>query len=136
GQANFNLDVANVDSQAIMRVRAYGGDPADPTGQEQRVTIDTAPQKNLWYDFVHYVQWASNNTAVYRMWMRKGNEPTYRLVFERLNRPNMYVGCDVYLKLANYHGPYGVSTSVIHDRIVRGTSASSVAMAPLDGVSP
>ena len=134
GQAPFNLGIVNVDSQTIMQVRAYGGDPADGTGQEQRVTIDTAPQKNVWYDFVHYVQWAPDNTGVYRMWMRKGDEPSYRLVFERISRPNMWVGCDVYLKLANYHGPYGVSTSVIHDRIVRGTTAESVQMAPLAGV--
>jgi hypothetical protein len=80
------------------------------------------------------VQWAPDNTGVYRMWMRKGDEPSYRLVFERISRPNMWVGCDVYLKLANYHGPYGVSTSVIHDRIVRGTTAESVQMAPLAGV--
>ena len=135
GQANVNFVVVNRDGQALMQVWAYGGDPSDPVGDEQRVTIDSPPQKNVWYDFVHYVHWAPDNTGVYRLWMRKGNEPTYRLVFERLNRPNMYTGCDVYLKLANYHGPYGTTSSVIHDRIVRGSSAGAVAIpgVPVEG---
>jgi len=41
----------------------------------------------------------------------------------------------VYLKLANYHGPYGTTSSVIHDRIVRGSSAGAVAIpgVPVEG---
>lgn len=135
GQANFNLGIVVYDGRPSMQVRAFGGDPRDRTGQEQRVVVDPAPQKNVWYDFVHEIRWASDATGVYRLWMRKGDEPTYKLVFERVNRPNMYVGCEVYLKLANYHGPYGVATSVIHDRIVRGKRPEDVALAPLEGVA-
>ena len=134
GQAPFNLLIVLLDGRTVMRVQAYGGDPADPTGQEQRVTIDPTPQKNVWYDFVHEVHWASDSTGFYRLWMRKGDAPAYRLVFERRNRPTMFAGCDVYLKLANYHGPYGVPSSVVHDRVVRGTSAAAVALAPLGGM--
>ena len=133
GQANFNLIFAVLDGRPTLQVRVYGGDPAEHGGQEQRVVVDPAPQKNVWYDFVHQVRWASDSTGIYRMWMRKGGETAYRLVFERIHRPNMYKGCEVYLKLANYHGPYGVTTSVVHDRVVRGTSPA-VALAPLEGV--
>jgi len=133
GQANFHLDIAMVDGRPVMRVRAYGGDPRDPRGEEQRAIIDPLPRRELWYDFVHEVHWAADASALYRLWMRTGDAPSYRLVFERINRPNMYAGCDVYLKLANYHGPYGVPSSVLHDRVLRGRRAADVAMAPLEG---
>jgi hypothetical protein len=134
GQAPFNLIIATYNGRPSMQVRAYGGDPNDRSGQEQRVVVDPGPQKNVWYDFVHEVRWASDSSGSYRMWMRKGDEATYKLVFERINRPNMWAGCEVYLKLANYHGPYGVPTSVLHDRIVRGKRPQDVALAPLEGV--
>lgn len=135
GQASFNLIIAMLNGRATMQVRAYGGEPANPRGEEQRTVIDAAPQKNVWYDFVHQMRWASDSSGFYRMWMRKGDEPAYRLVFERVARPTHYAGCQIYLKLANYHGPYGVPSSVIHDRVVRGTSPEAVALAPLEGVT-
>lgn len=134
GQAPFNLGIAMLDGRATMQVRAYGGEPGNPRGEEQRAVIDPAPQKNVWYDFVHQIRWAADSRGRYRLWMRKGDEPAYRLVFERVGRPTLYAGCNVYLKLANYHGPYGVPSSVIHDRVVRGSSATAVALAPLEGL--
>lgn len=134
GQANFHLDVAMVDGRPVMRVRAYGGDPGNPRGEEQRAIVDPQPSRNVWYDFVHEVRWAPDASGLYRLWMRRAGERAYRLVFERVHRPTMYAGCEVYLKLANYHGPYGVPSSVLHDRVVRGRAAADVAMAPLEGV--
>lgn len=134
GQAPVNLIVAAYNGWPTMQLRAYGGDPADRTGQEQRVVIDPEPRRNVWYDFVHQVRWASDSTGLYRLWLRKGDEPTYRLVFQRVNRPTLWAGCEVYLKLANYHGPYGAPSSVLHDRVLRATRPEDVALAPLEGV--
>ena len=39
-----------------------------------------------------------------------------------LTFPTLYAGQGYYLKLANYHTPHGQATSVIHSRIVRGTT--------------
>jgi hypothetical protein len=49
--------------------------------------------------------------------------------------PTIYAGQSCYLKLANYHTPFGLPSSVIHDRIVRGTSQSDVSPTPLKGVA-
>jgi hypothetical protein len=48
--------------------------------------------------------------------------------------PTLFVGRGCYLKLANYHVPFGRASSVIHDRVIRGTTALAVAPAPLEGV--
>jgi len=36
--------------------------------------------------------------------------------------------------LPNYHVPFGRASSVIHDRVIRGTTALSVSTGPLEGV--
>jgi hypothetical protein len=43
------------------------------------------------------------------------------------------MGC--YLKLANYHSPFGQASSVIHDRVIRGTTKESVWPGALQNVS-
>jgi hypothetical protein len=134
GQAPINLIIAVRDGWPTLQLRAFGGDPADRGGEEQRVVIDPQPRKNVWYDFVQEVRWASDSSGLYRLWMRNGDARSSRLVFERAGRPTLWQGCEVYLKLANYHGPYGVPSSVLHDRIVRGKKPEDVALAPLEGV--
>ncbi len=49
--------------------------------------------------------------------------------------PTLYAGQGVYLKLANYHSAFGSPSSVIHDRIIRGTTWRDVSLTPLQGVS-
>jgi hypothetical protein len=44
--------------------------------------------------------------------------------------PTLYAGMGCYLKLAHYHTPTPAS-SIIHDRVVRGTTAASVSPEPL-----
>ena len=125
--ANFNLSIVILNGVPQMQIMAYGGDANDSGRQEQRQTIDPNPQKNVWYDFVQYVHWAADSTGVSKLWMRKAGEANYNLVFTR-NQATLYTGangcCNAYLKLANYHFAYGVSTSVIHDR-VRGANVSN-----------
>jgi len=48
------------------------------------------------------------------------------------NGPTLYRGISCYLKLANYHGAFGQSSSVIHDRVVRGNSAAAVSLWTLE----
>jgi hypothetical protein len=50
------------------------------------------------------------------------------------NGPTLYAGQQCYLKLANYHDDFGQPSAVIHNRIIRGTSAAAVARTPLQGV--
>jgi hypothetical protein len=46
--------------------------------------------------------------------------------------PTLYPGQGCYLKLANYHTPFGKPSSVIHDRVIRGTAAGAVSPVPLE----
>ena len=48
--------------------------------------------------------------------------------------PTLCSGQGCYLKLANYHTPFGKPSSVIHDRVIRGTAAATVSLTPLEGV--
>ena len=104
----------------------YGGDPANPSLSEYPV----GPIRHgIWYDFVIHVRWSSEADGFYRVWLNG------KRVFQHTG-PTLYRGSGVYLKLANYHSPFGQSTSVIHDRVIRGTTAQAVSLTPLDGVAP
>ena len=50
--------------------------------------------------------------------------------------PTLYQDYGVSLKLANYHPAFGQSSSVIHDRVIRGTTWQAVSLTPLEGVQP
>jgi len=132
GQANFNLAFqvqADVTQPALLSFIGYGG--ADV---RYSATIGQI-QKNVWYDFVYHVRWSSNSDGLFDAWVNGKKVLTRR-------GPTLYSGQSVYLKLANYHmtvcnwyaGCIGdQATSVIHDRIVRGTSAQAVSTGPLEG---
>jgi len=49
--------------------------------------------------------------------------------------PTLYAGQGCYLKLANHHTATGKASSVIHDRVIRGTAQTDVSLTPLEGVS-
>jgi hypothetical protein len=103
----------------------YGGDPANPVLREYAVGSIT---RNVWYDFVVHVRWSWDADGFYEVWLNG------RRLFQDTG-PNLYWGQGVYLKLANYHTPFGQATSVIHDRIIRGTSAQVVSLTPLEGIN-
>jgi hypothetical protein len=101
-------------------------------------------RKQLWYDFVHHVRWASDApVGFHRVWLRvrdeQGNVLPVRdvngvqvngpaLVMNKTNIYTKYPDKPVYLKAGTYHGYYGnVVNSVVHDRVVRGPSFASVA---------
>jgi hypothetical protein len=74
---------------------------------------------NQWYDFVYHVKWSSASDGFFQAWLNGQQLLNYV-------GPTLYTGQSCYLKLANYHTPLGLSVSVIHDRIVRGTTLADV----------
>jgi hypothetical protein len=91
------------------------------------------PRKELWYDLVHQIKWASSsNTGFHYTWLRvrdaQGNVvlgPTR--VMTKNNIYTKYPQKPVYFKAGTYHDGYGVNSAIVQDRIVRGNTFSSVA---------
>lgn len=129
GLPNFSVEMM---PGSGMRIRGYGGSQvnggqygvqiADPYGAVGDVT------RNQWYDFVVHVKWSSNSDGLSEAWLNGRKIESY-------SGATLYSGISCYLKLANYHAPFGVAESIIYDRIVRGTSAADVALGPLEGVN-
>jgi hypothetical protein len=120
-QANFHLDA--MPNPMGMRLRGFGGAP--DTG---RYEITLGPLvKNRWYDFVYHVRWSSASDGFMEAWMNGKKVLVHK-------GPTLYSGQQCYLKLANYHTAFGQPSAVIHDRIIRGTSAAAVALTPLQGL--
>ncbi|MGB5079320.1 MAG: heparin lyase I family protein [Burkholderiales bacterium] len=131
-QANFHLNFApqaDITQPGNLIFRGFGGaqDMANPYGA---VAVPGPVEKNVWYDFVYHVKWSPDADGVFDAWVRKGDAPVYRRVLAHRG-PTLYADQGVYLKLANYHTPVcdpypacigaDPPSSVIHDRVVRGT---------------
>lgn len=128
GQANFEIQTI---PGVGLRAEGHGGPDMD--GRWDVVIADPfgAPTgqitKNRWYDFVYHVKWSANSDGFMIGWLNG------KKVFEH-DGPTLYTGISCYLKLANYHAPFGTSSTVLHDRVVRGTTAAAVALGSLEGV--
>jgi hypothetical protein len=85
--------------------------------------------RNVWYDFVYHVKWSAGAEGFFDAWVNGAQKMTYR-------GPTLYAGQGCYLKLSNYHSAHGQASSVIHSRVVRGTTPGAVALTPLQGVHP
>src|SRR5207302_810153 len=83
--------------------------------------------RNKWYDFVYHVKWSSGSDGLMEVWLN-GKKVGSR------QGPTLYTGINCYFKLANYHTAFGAASSVIHDRVVRGTAWNAVSLTPLEGV--
>ena len=123
-------------------------------GKQKGQCIHDNVAEGVWYDFVHHIKWSSGRRGFHRIWMREGSAPV-KQVLDRSGLSTIYTPGDrhgrpyAYLKLGLYHTPIvagesegerlakkrssylpalvpGVS-SVIHDRIRRGTSFEAVA---------
>jgi hypothetical protein len=127
GQSNFHVNFEN----GVLIFRGFGG------VQDQglyKATIGPVT-KNVWYDFVYHVKWSSGSDGFFEAWVNGVKKLSHR-------GPTLYAGQDVYLKLANYHTPVcnpypgctGPASSVIHDRVIRGTTPQAVSLGPLEGV--
>ena len=119
GQANFHIDA--MPNPTGLRLRGFGGATVD--AGEYEVTLGPVV-KNTWYDFVYHVKWSSNTDGFFEVWLNGVKKLSH-------HGPTLYAGLGCYLKLANYHTAFGQPSSVIHDRVIRGTSAAAVALTPL-----
>ena len=122
GQANFQI----VSLPTGLAFQGFGGttvanSPSDPGFYGASIGPVT---KNVWYDFVYHVKWSSGNDGYFYAWVNGVKKLAY-------TGPTLYSGLGCYLKLANYHTPLGRSVSVIHDRVIRGTTAGAVSLTPL-----
>ena len=128
GQANFHI-FTGTDGRMSFRGHAGPYVVINSAGNEYSYGADAGPVvKGGWYDFVYHVKWSSGTDGFFKAWVNGVLKLDHR-------GPTLYQGYGVYLKLANYHSAFGQSTSVIHDRVIRGTTALSVAAGPLQGVS-
>jgi hypothetical protein len=121
GQANFHVDSSRWDGQ--LHFRGYGGSQ----DQNHYETVIGPVVKNQWYDFVYHVRWSSGSDGFMRAWVNGVKKLDHR-------GPTIYAGQGCYLKLANYHSPFGQASSVVHDRVIRGTTWQAVSLTPLEGV--
>jgi hypothetical protein len=129
GQANFHVVV---EPGGRVAFRGHGGPTVviNDVGNEFSYGADIGQvQKNVWYDFVYHVKWSWNSDGYIQGWVNG------RLALDH-HGPTLYEGYGVYLKLANYHPTTGQASSVMHDRVVRGTTWRAVSMTPLEGVNP
>ena len=126
-QPNFNL----MTTDSGLRITVFGGAInggrvdkyiADPYGATGASVV-----KNRWYDFVYHIKWSSGSDGILDAWLNGKKVMSHR-------GPTLYSGVACYLKLANYHVATGSASSIVHDRVVRGTSAGAVALTPLEGV--
>ena len=116
GQANFQIN-AMPDGLSF---QGYAGDFANPVIYKAPIGPTV---KNVWYDFVYHVKWSWGSDGFFYAWVNGVQKLAY-------TGPTLYVNQGCYLKLANYHTPFGQASSVIHDRVLRGTSRASVAWVP------
>jgi len=103
----------------------HGGDPNNPTVYGAAIGPIV---KNVWYDFVYHVKWSSGADGFFYAWVNGVQKLSY-------TGPTLYTGDSCYLKLANYHSPTGQPSSVIHDRVIRGSTPNAVALTLLQGVT-
>ena len=81
-------------------------------------------------------RWSSNPAAGFvKAWVRTADDPdqTAPLLLDYAG-PTLYVDQSCYPKLANYHSPFGQPSSVMHDRVIRGTTPGAVSLTALEGV--
>src|SRR6266480_851823 len=117
GQPNFMVYAAPTGLELHM---AGGPNTVNLPSDPGYYSIAIGPiTKNVWYDFVYHVKWSSGSDGLFQAWLNGRQVMNY-------SGPNLYVGQSCYLKLANYHTPLGVPISVIHSRVVRGTTQADV----------
>jgi hypothetical protein len=113
--------------------RGHGG----AENQTQFIQPIGVPVRNTWYDFVYHVKWSSGSGGFFRAWVNGVKKLDH-------SGPTLYTGQGTYFKLANYHTPLcdpypacigsDPPSSVIYDRVVRGTTPQAVSAGPLEGV--
>lgn len=127
GQTNFHL---YVEPSGRLTFSGHGGPSVVETdaGNQYSYGADIGLlERNVWYDIVYHVKWSWNSDGFMQAWVNGVKKLDHR-------GPTLYQGYSVILKLANYHSAFGQSSSVIHDRVIRGTGWV-VSLTPLEGIS-
>ncbi|HLX81851.1 MAG TPA: FG-GAP-like repeat-containing protein [Burkholderiales bacterium] len=122
GQPNF--EIASIPTGLVFQI-AGGSTIVNGPSDPGYYSVPIGPVvKDTWYDFVYHIKWSSNSDGYFQAWVNGVQKMNF-------SGPTLYAGQACYLKLANYHTPLGVPVSVIHDRVVFGTTQTAVALAPL-----
>jgi hypothetical protein len=131
GQANFQITAWP--ATALYSDRPTGLEFQVAYGDQGAPTVSRAPigpvVRNIWYDFVYHVRWSSGSDGYIDAWVNGVQKLAHR-------GPTIYAGQGCYLKLANYHTPHGQPSSIVHDRVIRGSTPAAVALGALQGVLP
>lgn len=131
GQANFQINALPV--TAIASDRPTGLNFQVASGSQTKPTVYKAPigpvVRNVWYNFVYHTKWSSGADGFITAWVNGVKKMDY-------SGPTLYAGQGCYLKLANYHSAFQKPSSVIHGRVLRGTTSGAVSLTPLQGVLP
>jgi hypothetical protein len=114
--ANLHIDATSL---GTLQFRGFGGVLRFPSDVPGEWSAPIGPiVKNAWYDFVYHLKWSSGADGFFKAWVNG------KQVVDRTG-PTLYLSTDgvttigCYLKLANYHSPFGQPQSVIHDRVIR-----------------
>ena len=118
GQPNLNLVV----TQGRLLFHGFYRDVDNPGEYEAELG---ALRRNHWYDFVIYARWSSKDDGLMAAWLDGRKMLVHR-------GATLYPHRSCYLKLANYHTPTGKPSSIVFDRVIRGTSANAVAREKLE----
>jgi hypothetical protein len=148
---NFALSIINqtgTNQHKVFRAYTAGGDPNGPDPTQYNYVIDGTThrigqcifddvQLGVWYDFVHHIRWSSSSTGSHEIWMRKAGGAVKK-VLDRQGISTAYTADSPFLKLGVYHDPVPGNTSVVHDRLRRGSSADAVRLPdfPVDPAQP
>jgi hypothetical protein len=131
GAGQGNLTLMAMPATAIASDRPTGLSFQIAYGNQSSPTTQTFPigpvVRNQWYNFVYHVKWTSGADGFFDAWVNGVQMMAYR-------GPTLYPGQGVYLKLGNYHTPFAQPSSVIHARVVRGTTPGAVSPGPLEGL--
>jgi hypothetical protein len=123
GAGQGNLTLQAMPATAIAADRPTGLSFKVAYGNQTSPTEATYPIgpviRNQWYNFVYHVKWTSGPDGFFDAWVNGVQKMSYR-------GPTLYAGQGVYLKLGNYHTPFGQASSVIHGRVIRSVEPLSV----------
>jgi hypothetical protein len=123
GAGQGNLSLMAMPATAISPDRATGLSLQIAYGNQSSPTTQTFPigpvVRNVWYNYVYHVKWSSGSDGFFDAWVNGVQMMAYR-------GPTLYTGQGVYLKLANYHTPFGQPSSVVHARVIRSNTPLDV----------
>lgn len=85
------------------------------------------PATGVWYHFVHHIRFSATGDGFHRIWMREGEKPVKKVLDRQKISVLFTPEEESYLVIGTYHDPHrGASTSIVHDRIRRGTGYAAV----------